>query len=114
MQVQKPNMQNQNQFYLASQQQQPSYGLVGLPRGSQSQSMKDSQPTRNDGSVGSPGQINSPKVMIFFFLFVKKVSYYSSFLPNRYELTNIQFFVRKCDVYSNLRREDDEIEKCTT
>ncbi|KAL7583835.1 hypothetical protein Lser_V15G41929 [Lactuca serriola] len=64
LQVQKPNMQNQNQFYLASQQQQalgasPNYGSVGLPRGSQS--MKDGQPTRNDGSVGSPGQMNSPK-----------------------------------------------------
>lgn len=68
LQVQNPNMQNQNQFYLASQQQQalgasPNYGAVGLPRGSQS--MKDGQPTRNDGSVGSPGQMNSPKVMIF-------------------------------------------------
>nr|KAJ0187453.1 hypothetical protein LSAT_V11C900460290 [Lactuca sativa] len=65
LQVQNPNMQNQNQFYLASQQQQalgasPNYGAVGLPRGSQS--MKDGQPTRNDGSVGSPGQMNSPKM----------------------------------------------------
>ncbi|CAH1447199.1 unnamed protein product [Lactuca virosa] len=65
LQVQKPNMQNQNQFYLASQQQQalgasPNYGAIGLPRGSQS--MKDGQPTRNDGSVGSPGQMNSPKM----------------------------------------------------
>ena len=61
-------MQNQNQFYLISQQKQvlgasQNYGVVGLPRGSQS--MKDSQPTRNDESVCSPGQMNSPKVMIF-------------------------------------------------
>ncbi|GJR33254.1 transcriptional corepressor LEUNIG_homolog isoform X1 [Tanacetum coccineum] len=73
LQVQKPNMQNQNQFYLASQQQQvlahaqaqgnhgasPNYGLGGLPRGNLS--MKDGQSTRNDGPVGSPGQMNSPK-----------------------------------------------------
>ncbi|KAI3760243.1 hypothetical protein L1987_50636 [Smallanthus sonchifolius] len=73
LQVQKPNMQNQNQFYLASQQQQalahaqaqgnlgasPNYGLVGFPRGNLS--MKDGQTTRNDGSIGSPGQITSPK-----------------------------------------------------
>ncbi|XP_021987273.1 transcriptional corepressor LEUNIG_HOMOLOG isoform X1 [Helianthus annuus] len=70
LQVQKPNMQNQNQFYLASQQQHaltqaqaqgnlgasPNYGLVGLPRGNLS--MKDGQTTRNDGS---PGQMNSPQ-----------------------------------------------------
>ncbi|KAI3506911.1 hypothetical protein L1887_21548 [Cichorium endivia] len=66
LQAQKANMQNQNQFYLASQQQQgnlgasPNYGLVGLPRGNQS--MKDGQTTRNDGSVGSPCQLNSPKM----------------------------------------------------
>ncbi|KAI3749624.1 hypothetical protein L2E82_20238 [Cichorium intybus] len=66
LQAQKPNMQNQNQFYLALQQQEgnlgasPNYGLVGLPRGSQS--MKDGQTTRNDGSVGSPCQMNSPKM----------------------------------------------------
>ncbi|XP_024981908.1 transcriptional corepressor LEUNIG_HOMOLOG-like isoform X1 [Cynara cardunculus var. scolymus] len=74
LQVQKPNMPNQNQFYLASQQQQalahaqaqgnlgasPNYGLVGLPRGNLS--MKDGQTGRNDGSVSSPGQMNSPKM----------------------------------------------------
>lgn len=77
LQVQKPNMQNQNQLYLASQQQQvlahaqaqgnhgalPHYGLGGLARGNLS--MKDGQSTRNDGPIGSPGQMNSPKVKIF-------------------------------------------------
>ncbi|KVH94227.1 hypothetical protein Ccrd_003700 [Cynara cardunculus var. scolymus] len=66
LQVQKPNMPNQNQFYLASQQQQalahaqaqgnlgasPNYGLVGLPRGNLS--MKDGQTGRNDGSMKMP------------------------------------------------------------
>ncbi|PWA68707.1 transcriptional corepressor [Artemisia annua] len=74
LQVHKPNMQNQNQFYLASQQQQvlahaqtqgnhgasPNYGLGGLARGNLS--MKDGQNTRNDGPIGSPGQMNSPKM----------------------------------------------------
>ncbi|KAK9057429.1 hypothetical protein SSX86_022264 [Deinandra increscens subsp. villosa] len=75
LQVHKPNMQNPNQFYLASQQQvlaqaqgqgnlgtSPNYGFVGgLPRGNLI--MKDGQATRNEGSVGSPGQMNSPKQM---------------------------------------------------
>lgn len=78
LQVQRPNMQNQNQFYMASQQQHaltqaqaqsqaqgnlgasPNYGLAGIPRGNLT--MKDGQTTRNDGS---PGQINSPQVNIF-------------------------------------------------
>ncbi|XP_071717476.1 transcriptional corepressor LEUNIG_HOMOLOG-like isoform X2 [Rutidosis leptorrhynchoides] len=74
LQVQKPNIQNQNQYYLASQQQQalthaqaqgnlgssPNYGLVGLPRGNLS--IKDGQTTRNDASIGSPGQMISPKM----------------------------------------------------
>lgn len=74
LQVHKPNMQNPNQFYLASQQQQvlahaqaqgnlggsQNYGFVGLPRGNLI--MKDGQTTRNEGSVGSPGQMNSPKM----------------------------------------------------
>nr|XP_043636344.1 transcriptional corepressor LEUNIG_HOMOLOG-like isoform X2 [Erigeron canadensis] len=76
LQVQKQNMQNQNQLYLASQQQQalansqvqsnlgasPNYGPAGLPRGNQS--MKDGPTTRNDGSIGSPGQTSSPKMKI--------------------------------------------------
>jgi len=74
LQVHKPNLQNPNQFYLASQQQQalahaqaqgnlgasPNYGFVGLQRGNLI--MKDGQASRNEGSVGSPGQMNSPKV----------------------------------------------------
>ncbi|KVI03806.1 WD40 repeat-containing protein [Cynara cardunculus var. scolymus] len=73
LQVHKPNLQNPSQFYLASQQQQalahaqaqgnlgasPNYGFVGLPRGNLI--MKDVQASRNEGSVGSPGQMNSPK-----------------------------------------------------
>ncbi|XP_076960895.1 transcriptional corepressor LEUNIG_HOMOLOG-like [Bidens hawaiensis] len=75
LQVQRPNMQNQNQFYMASQQQHalthaqsqaqanlgasPNYGLVGIPRGNLT--MKDGQTTRNDGS---PGQITSPQTKI--------------------------------------------------
>lgn len=79
LQVHKPNMQNPNQFYLASQQQQvlaqaqaqgnlgatPNYGFVGgLPRGNLI--MKDGQAPRNEGSIGSPGQMNSPKVKLLF------------------------------------------------
>lgn len=74
LQVQKPNIQNQNQYLLASQQQQqalaqaqaqgnlnsPSYGYGGLPRGNFN--AKDGQPPRNDGSICSPVQSNSPKV----------------------------------------------------
>ncbi|KAI3667938.1 hypothetical protein L6452_43009 [Arctium lappa] len=74
LQVHKPNLQNPNQFYLASQQQQglahaqaqgnlgasPNYGFVGLPRGNII--MKDGQASRTEGSVGSPGQMNSPKM----------------------------------------------------
>ncbi|XP_076926700.1 transcriptional corepressor LEUNIG_HOMOLOG-like isoform X3 [Bidens hawaiensis] len=79
LQVHKPNMQNPNQFYLASQQQQvlaqaqaqaqgnlgtsPNYGFVGgLPRGNLI--MKDGQATRNEASVGSPGQMTSPKMKL--------------------------------------------------
>nr|XP_009784357.1 PREDICTED: transcriptional corepressor LEUNIG-like isoform X1 [Nicotiana sylvestris]XP_009784358.1 PREDICTED: transcriptional corepressor LEUNIG-like isoform X1 [Nicotiana sylvestris]XP_009784359.1 PREDICTED: transcriptional corepressor LEUNIG-like isoform X1 [Nicotiana sylvestris] len=94
LQVQKPNIQTQNQFLLASQQQQvlaqgnlnspnygyggsqqqqvlsqaqaqgnlnsPNYGYGGLPRGNFN--AKDVQPPRNDGSICSPVQSNSPKV----------------------------------------------------
>ncbi|KAI3787890.1 hypothetical protein L2E82_00386 [Cichorium intybus] len=74
LQVHKPNLQNPNQFYLASQQQQalahaqaqgnlgasPNYGFSGLPRGNII--MKDGQATRTEGSIGSPGQMNSPKM----------------------------------------------------
>ncbi|KAL6953547.1 hypothetical protein U1Q18_045646 [Sarracenia purpurea var. burkii] len=74
LQVQKPNVHAQNQFLLASQQQQvlaqaqvqgnlgssPNFGFSGLPRGSFN--MKDGQPTRNDGSICSPAQSNSPKM----------------------------------------------------
>ncbi|XP_059660269.1 transcriptional corepressor LEUNIG_HOMOLOG-like [Cornus florida] len=74
LQVQKGNVQTQNQFLLASQQQQalaqaqaqgkfgssPNYGLSGLPRGTLN--AKDGQPTRNDGSICSPVQSNSPKM----------------------------------------------------
>uniref|UniRef100_M1BHS1 STY-L protein n=1 Tax=Solanum tuberosum TaxID=4113 RepID=M1BHS1_SOLTU len=74
LQVQKPNLQTQNQFLLASQQQQvlaqaqaqgnlgnsPNYGFGGLPRGNFN--AKDGQPPRNDGSICSPVQSNSPKV----------------------------------------------------
>lgn len=84
VQVQKPNLPTQNQFLLASQQQQilaqaqaqsnlgnsTNYGdmdprrFCGLPRGSLS--AKDGQSTRNDGSICSPVQSNSPKVRIPF------------------------------------------------
>ncbi|KAK2984343.1 hypothetical protein RJ640_026967 [Escallonia rubra] len=72
LQVQKPNLQNQNQFLLASQQQvlaqaqaqgnlgMANYGFSGLPRGSLN--AKDGQHARNDGSICSPVQSNSPKV----------------------------------------------------
>ncbi|CDP03866.1 unnamed protein product [Coffea canephora] len=74
LQVQKPNLQNQNQFLLASQQQQvlaqapsqgslgssPNFGFGGLPRGNFNP--KDGQPPRNDGSICSPVQSNSPKM----------------------------------------------------
>ncbi|CAA2985459.1 transcriptional corepressor LEUNIG_HOMOLOG-like [Olea europaea subsp. europaea] len=72
--VQKPNIQNQSQFLLASQQQQvlaqaqaqgsignsPNYGFGGLPRGNLN--AKDGQVARNDGSICSPVQSNSPKM----------------------------------------------------
>ncbi|KAL3358957.1 hypothetical protein AABB24_015840 [Solanum stoloniferum] len=74
LQVQKPNLQTQNQFLLASQQHQvlaqaqaqgnlgnsPNYGFGGLPRGNFN--AKDGQPPRNDGSICSPVQSNSPKM----------------------------------------------------
>ncbi|KAK7860048.1 transcriptional corepressor leunig-like protein [Quercus suber] len=79
VQVQKPNLPTQNQFLLASQQQQifaqaqaqsnlgnsTNYGdmdprrFCGLPRGSLS--AKDGQSNRNDGSICSPVQSSSPK-----------------------------------------------------
>ncbi|CAI9770637.1 unnamed protein product [Fraxinus pennsylvanica] len=73
LQVQKSNLQTQNQFLLASQQQQeldhaqgnltsPNYGFGGLPRGNFNS--KDGQPPRNDGSICSPGQSNSLKMKI--------------------------------------------------
>ncbi|KAG8640325.1 transcriptional corepressor LEUNIG_HOMOLOG isoform X2 [Manihot esculenta] len=80
VQMQKPNLQTQNQFLLASQQQQvlaqaqaPSslgnssnFGdmdprrLNQLPRGSLN--TKDGHSTRNDGSICSPVQSSSPKM----------------------------------------------------
>ncbi|XP_051118652.1 transcriptional corepressor LEUNIG_HOMOLOG [Andrographis paniculata] len=77
LQVQKPNLQAQNQFLLASQQQQQqqalaqaqaqgnlgnsgNYGFGGLPRGNFN--AKDGQPPRNDGPICSPVQSNSPKM----------------------------------------------------
>ncbi|CAK9157853.1 unnamed protein product [Ilex paraguariensis] len=76
LQVQKPNLQTQNPFLLATQQQQDlaqaqaqgnigtssNYGLCGLPRGNLN--AKDGQTTRNDGSICSPLQSNSPKVRL--------------------------------------------------
>uniref|UniRef100_A0A6N2MXV3 LisH domain-containing protein n=1 Tax=Salix viminalis TaxID=40686 RepID=A0A6N2MXV3_SALVM len=79
-QMQKPNLQTQNQFLLASHQQQvlaqaqaqsnlgnsANYGDLDsrrpsqLPRGSLN--AKDSQSTRNDGSICSPVQSSSPKM----------------------------------------------------
>ncbi|KAL2540749.1 LEUNIG-like protein [Abeliophyllum distichum] len=73
LQVQKPNLPSQNQFLLASQQQQvlaqaqaqgnlgssPNYGFGGLPRGNLN--AKDGQVARNDGSICSPVS-NSPKM----------------------------------------------------
>ncbi|XP_047167896.1 transcriptional corepressor LEUNIG_HOMOLOG-like isoform X1 [Vigna umbellata] len=76
VQVPKPNLTTQNQFVMSSQQQQvltqnnlgnSSYGdmdprrLSGLPRGSLS--AKDGQSTRNDGSICSQMQSDSPKQM---------------------------------------------------
>ncbi|KAF3627356.1 Transcriptional corepressor LEUNIG [Capsicum annuum] len=74
LQVQKPNLQTQNQFLLASQQQQvlaqaqgnlgnsPNYGFGGLPRGNFN--VKDGQLPRNDGSICSPVQSNLPKMKL--------------------------------------------------
>ena len=83
VQASKPNLTTQNQFVLASQQQQAlaqaqaqnnlgnsNYGdmdprrLSGLPRGSLS--AKDGQSTRNDGSICSQMQSDSPKVGLPF------------------------------------------------
>ncbi|KAL6959428.1 RBR-type E3 ubiquitin transferase [Sarracenia purpurea var. burkii] len=83
LQVQKPNLQTQNQFLLASQQQQvlaqaqaqgnignsPNFGFCGLPRGGIG--AKDGQSMRNDGSVCSPVQSNPPKVKSIFFGLLK-------------------------------------------
>lgn len=74
LQVQKPNLQTQNQFLLASQNQQvlqqtqaqgslgssPNYALGGLPRGTLN--TKDGQQTRSDGPICSPVHSNSQKV----------------------------------------------------
>ncbi|KAJ9176567.1 hypothetical protein P3X46_011869 [Hevea brasiliensis] len=80
VQMQKPNLQSQNQFLLASQQQpvlaqaqapsslgnSSNFGdmdprrLNQLPRGSLN--TKDGQSTRNDGSICSPVQSSSPKM----------------------------------------------------
>ncbi|XP_057508307.1 transcriptional corepressor LEUNIG_HOMOLOG-like isoform X2 [Actinidia eriantha] len=74
LQVQKPNLQTQNQFILASQQQQvlaqaqaqgnlgssPNFGFCGLPRGSLN--AKDGQSIRNNESICSPVQSNPPKM----------------------------------------------------
>ncbi|XP_034228755.1 transcriptional corepressor LEUNIG_HOMOLOG-like isoform X2 [Prunus dulcis] len=78
VQVQKPNLHTQNQFLLASQQQQilaqaqaqsnlgnsTNYGDMDprrfLPRGSLN--AKDGQATRNDGSICSPVLSSSPKI----------------------------------------------------
>ncbi|XP_044491608.1 transcriptional corepressor LEUNIG_HOMOLOG-like isoform X3 [Mangifera indica] len=78
VQVQKPNMQTHNQFLLASHQQQQilaqaqsnlgnptNFGELDprrfcpFPQGSFN--AKDGQATRNDGSISSPVQSNSPK-----------------------------------------------------
>ena len=79
-QMQKPNLQTQNQLLLASHQQQvlaqaqaqsnlgnsANYGDLDLRRPSQlprgSLNAKDSQSMRNDGSICSPVQSSSPKV----------------------------------------------------
>ncbi|KAK4750886.1 hypothetical protein SAY87_004368 [Trapa incisa] len=78
--LQKPNIQNQNQFLFASQQQQTlaqaqvqsSLGnpnnyndmeprrFGGLPRGAVN--AKDAQSTKNEGSICSPVQSNSPRM----------------------------------------------------
>ncbi|KAL3620462.1 hypothetical protein CASFOL_035374 [Castilleja foliolosa] len=75
LQAQKPNMPNQSQFHLASQQQQalaeqaqvqgnlgnsPNYGFGGVPRANFN--AKDGQPPRNDGPICSPEQSNSSKM----------------------------------------------------
>ncbi|CAJ2651291.1 unnamed protein product [Trifolium pratense] len=81
VQVQKPNLTPQNQYLLASQQQQvlaqaqaqnnlgnSNYGdmdprrLSGLPRGSLN--VKDGQSNRNDGTISSQMQSGSPKMMM--------------------------------------------------
>ncbi len=82
VQVPKPNLTTQNQYLLASQQQQvlaqaqaqqnslgnSNYGdmdprrLSGLPRGSLN--AKDGQSNRNDGSISSQMQSGSPKVRL--------------------------------------------------
>ncbi|CAH9081033.1 unnamed protein product [Cuscuta europaea] len=73
IQVQKPNLQTQNQFLMSPQQHQAlaqaqtqnclgnsNYGFGGLPRGNFNP--KDGQPPRNDGSICSPVRSNSPKM----------------------------------------------------
>ncbi|XP_052186352.1 transcriptional corepressor LEUNIG_HOMOLOG-like isoform X2 [Diospyros lotus] len=76
LQMPKPNLQTQNQFILASQQQQilaqaqaqgnlgstGNFGFGGLPRGSLN--AKDAQTARNDGSICSPAQSNPSKMKI--------------------------------------------------
>lgn len=85
LQVQNPNRPTQNQFVLASQQQQalaqaqaqgnlgnsPNYGFGGVPRGNYN--AKDGQPPRNDGSICSPVQSNSPKVVTVSEVFYSKI-----------------------------------------
>lgn len=75
LQVPRPNLQNQNQFILASPNQQalaqaqaqgglgnsPNYGFGGLPRGGLN--VKDAQHVRNNGSICYPVHSNSPKVI---------------------------------------------------
>ncbi|KAG9143520.1 hypothetical protein Leryth_015946 [Lithospermum erythrorhizon] len=74
LQVPKPNLHTQNQFLSPSQQQQvlvqqqgnvgnsPNYSFGGLPRGNFN--AKDGQPPRNDGSICSPVQSNSPQMKL--------------------------------------------------
>lgn len=111
-QVQKPFLQNPNQFQLLTPQQQqqilaqahaqgnlgssPNYGDMDprrfrvLPRGNLN--TKDVQPTGNEGSIGSPMQASSPKVRGFSqdqAEYIMKVSINSEYIS----VKNLFFFI---------------------
>lgn len=107
--MQKPFLQNANQFQLLPQQQQqqllaqvqtqgnlggsPMYGdmdpqrLSGLSRGALN--TKEGQPAVNDGSIGSPMQSTSSKVRFPFQNHSLLLHYsYTQMHPNRFPVQN--------------------------